>query len=183
MKFALTLLLSLSCATGCAPKDTDRPLAPPVKTAPAAVKTAPAATSPSHAKKAPKEPAKLPVAHVSFRSETGQPIRVVAEVAETPDSRRIGLMHRKTLPENGGMLFIFPKTAIQAFWMKNTLIPLDMIFLNEGYEIVGIVHEATPHSLQPRSVGKPCRYVLEVNGGWSKKRGIKVGDRVEVTRQ
>jgi uncharacterized membrane protein (UPF0127 family) len=80
------------------------------------------------------------------------------------------------------MIFLFPSESPQAFWMKNTPIPLDMIFINGERKIVGIIEEALPFSLQSRSVGTPSRYVLEINGGLSKRYGIKAGDRVRFER-
>ena len=74
------------------------------------------------------------------------------------------------------MLFLFEESAPHGFWMKNTLIPLDMIFIGEDGRIVGIVESATPGSTALRDVGAPSRYVLEVNGGWSAARGVRPGD-------
>ena len=169
LKLLGVLLLIMGYGEACAPNDADRPMVPPSKVQP-------------NTPKASKERVNLPVAQVVFRFDNDRSVEVRADIAETSETRRVGLMYRKSLPPNGGMLFVFPTTAIQAFWMKNTLIPLDMIFLSETYEVVGIVREATPHSLVPRSVSRPCRYVLEVNGGWAKQQGLKVGQRAEVKR-
>jgi hypothetical protein len=87
-------------------------------------------------------------------------------------------MRRARLAEDAGMLFLFEETGIHEFWMKDTLIPLDMIFIGEDGRIVGIVPRATPGDLSPRTAGGPSRYVLEVNGGWAEARGVAVGDRV-----
>jgi uncharacterized membrane protein (UPF0127 family) len=76
------------------------------------------------------------------------------------------------------MLFLFDDTAERAFWMKNTLIPLDILFIDEEGRIVGIVERAEPRSERTRTVGRPSRYVLEVNGGWSAAHGVRAGDRV-----
>jgi len=76
------------------------------------------------------------------------------------------------------MIFLFPGQSEQTFWMKNTPIPLDMIFINRELKIVGIVEQAVPFSLDPRSVGAPSQYVLEINGGLAKRNGIQPGDRV-----
>lgn len=105
-------------------------------------------------------------------------LRVEVEVADTPDRRRKGLMFRRLLPLNTGMLFIFENDDVQAFWMKNTLLPLDMIFLNREKVIVGIIQSAVPQTLEPRSVGLPSRYVLEVVGGFSREHGLKVGQQL-----
>ena len=106
------------------------------------------------------------------------PVRVRVEIADTDESRRVGLMYRQTLADGDGMLFVFPSSQDHSFWMKNTFIPLDMIFIDEGRTIVGIHQRAIPHSRGQVSVGTPSRYVLEVPGGWATRRGATVGDRV-----
>jgi uncharacterized protein len=100
------------------------------------------------------------------------------EIAATPERREVGLMYRRELPPNHGMLFIFPGEKINSFWMKNTPIPLDMIFISRDRKIVGIVHETVPFSLDGRSVSVPSQYVLEINGGLSRRYGFKAGDAV-----
>ena len=76
------------------------------------------------------------------------------------------------------MIFLFPSEEQQSFWMKNTPIPLDMIFINSGRKIVGIVEQTTPFSLDSRSVPAPSQFVLEINGGLAKRHGIGPGDMV-----
>lgn len=100
------------------------------------------------------------------------------EIAGTPEKREVGLMYRRELPSGHGMLFIFPAEKINSFWMKNTPIPLDMIFISRERKIVGIVHETVPFSLDGRSVSVPSQYVLEINGGLSHRYGFKAGDVV-----
>ncbi|MBI3185251.1 MAG: DUF192 domain-containing protein [Myxococcales bacterium] len=123
---------------------------------------------------------KLPTARVLLRDVYGGARAIEVEVAATPASRTRGLMWRKSLPEGKGMLFVFPKEEDQGFWMKNTLIPLDMIFIGRDRRIVGIVRNAEPRSLKSRGVGKPSTYVLEVPGGFADKAGIAVGSAVEL---
>jgi uncharacterized protein len=101
------------------------------------------------------------------------------EVAATPEKREVGLMYRRELPADHGMLFIFPAERVNSFWMKNTPIPLDMIFIGRERKIVGIVHETVPFSLDGRSVSVPSQYVLEINGGLSRRYGFKAGDVVK----
>jgi hypothetical protein len=103
---------------------------------------------------------------------------VTVEIARTDAQRRKGLMRRKHLAPDAGMLFIFDETSDHAFWMLETLIPLDMIFIGEDGRIVGIVERAEPRTTVQRSVGAPSRYVLEVNGGWARANGVRSGDRV-----
>ena len=100
------------------------------------------------------------------------------EIADTPAKREMGLQYRSDLTDDQGMLFLFPSESELTFWMKNTPIPLDMIFIGGDMKIAGIVREAVPFTLSPRSVGAPSRYVLEIKGGLAKERGIEAGDTV-----
>ncbi len=104
------------------------------------------------------------------------------EVASTPEERRIGLMNRTFLAESDGMLFVFERPTVQNFWMKNTLIPLDMLYLDENRKIVRITHNAQPCKVENcplYSSFEPAQYVLEINGGQANMLGISVGDEVE----
>jgi uncharacterized membrane protein (UPF0127 family) len=108
----------------------------------------------------------------------GKDVAFEVEVADTPAKREMGLMYRRELAADHGMLFIFPDESVLTFWMKNTPIPLDMVFIGSDLRIVGIVREAVPFTESARTVGLPSRYVLEINGGAAQKRGIDVGDKV-----
>jgi len=108
------------------------------------------------------------------------PVRVTLEVASTERAREQGLMYRRELPEGRGMLFVFDDETEHAFWMKNTMIPLDMLFVGADGRIVGIHENATPLSLAQVSVGHPSKWVIEVPGGFARRRGLTVGDRVEL---
>lgn len=119
-----------------------------------------------------------PPARVVIETAAGQRHAVAVEVARTDAERMRGLMNRAELAPDAGMLFLFEASEDHAFWMKDTLIPLDMIFIDEGGRIVGIVERAQPLTLSPREVGAPSRYVLEVNGGWASAHGVRAGDRV-----
>jgi len=110
---------------------------------------------------------------------TGGPVTVAVEVANTPAAREQGLMYRTDLGADAGMLFLFPQDEDLEFWMKNTPLPLDMIFIDASRTIVGIVANARPFSTQTRGIGKPSRYVLEVHGGFCSKHGIAAGDTVD----
>jgi uncharacterized membrane protein (UPF0127 family) len=105
-------------------------------------------------------------------------VPVTVEVVSTPATQAIGLMYRKELGAMAGMLFVFDTTTEHTFWMKNTVLPLDMLFLGEDRKVVGIVKDAVPFTTTARTVDAPSRYVLEVNAGFSTKHGIKSGDRV-----
>jgi uncharacterized membrane protein (UPF0127 family) len=104
-------------------------------------------------------------------------IPLTLEVAASPRTREIGLMHRKTLAPNDGMIFFFPKNEPMKFWMKNTLIPLDIVFIDAAQRIVFIAH-AQPLDETPVGPDIPIRTVIEIDGGRATKDGIKVGDKV-----
>ena len=114
---------------------------------------------------------------VIFESESG-PISVTLEVVSTPAKIERGLMHRRHLAPNRGMIFVFASERVRSFWMKNTLIPLDMLFVKEDMTIAGIERDTVPLSLESRSVGIPTQYVIEVNGGFTARHGIEAGSRV-----
>ncbi len=105
---------------------------------------------------------------------------VEVEIADTPAARTRGMMWRTSVPAGTGMLFIFPSEEEHSFWMRNTLVPLDMLFLDHSGQVVGIVAQAEPQTLDRRSVGKPSVYVLEVAGGWTEKAGVLPGARAEM---
>lgn len=115
---------------------------------------------------------------VIIATRQGREITFEVEIADTPAKRELGLQYRRELAADRGMIFLFPHEAEQTFWMKNTPIPLDMIFINSDHRIVGIAEQAVPFSLDPRSVGRASQFVLEVNGGLSKRYGIQAGDSV-----
>lgn len=103
------------------------------------------------------------------------------EVADTPENQSRGLMNRTSLPADGGMLFAFDGDDNRYFWMDNTLIPLDILFISGDGVIVNIHENATPLSREIISSRKPCRYVLEVNGGTCRAHGIAIGDKVQLS--
>jgi uncharacterized membrane protein (UPF0127 family) len=115
----------------------------------------------------------------TVHTSDGATVRVTLEVMDTPATRERGMMYRTSLAEDHGMLFVFPDEVEHAFWMKNTLIPLDMVFIAGDGRIVGIHPDAAPLTTASRSVGTPSRYVLEVNGGWAARHGVRAGDRIE----
>ena len=103
--------------------------------------------------------------------------RIRAEVAADYPSRMTGLMHRASMPQGSGMLFIFDETSVHCMWMKNTLIPLSVAFIDESGRILNI-ENMTPHSEQSHCAARPARYALEMNRGWFEARGIKPGIRL-----
>jgi len=104
---------------------------------------------------------------------------VAIEVANTNEQRERGLMFRKQLDDDAGMIFVFPDAAPRNFWMHNTEIPLDMIFADSSFRVIGIAANATPETDTLRGVAGNSEYVLEVNGGFCAKNGIKSGDRFQ----
>jgi uncharacterized membrane protein (UPF0127 family) len=123
-----------------------------------------------------RSPAGLEMAAVEIDADSGA-LRFEVELAKTDPQRQKGLMFRTELAADKGMLFLFNGMRVQRFWMKNTLIPLDMIFIDDKGVIVGIVENAEPETLSGRSVGKPSQYVLELAGGASRRLGIRAGQR------
>ena len=120
-------------------------------------------------------PTKATPARVVFH-EKSNPIVFDVELALDPASQERGLMFRKEVPPDTGMLFVFPTESPHVFWMKNTLVPLDMLFLSRSRKVVGIIENAEPLTLTPRDPHVPAQYVLEIAGGTAFARGIKVGD-------
>ena len=115
---------------------------------------------------------------VTIATKDGRSVSFTVEIADTPSKREMGLQYRRDLAADRGMIFIFPAESQQSFWMKNTPLPLDMIFISRERKIVGIVEQTVPFSLDARSVSAPSQYVLEINGGLTKRHGIKAGDAV-----
>jgi uncharacterized protein len=123
-------------------------------------------------------PAQTAAARVSVAVAGGRDVAFRVELARTPAEREQGLMYRTQMASDAGMLFIFERPSDLVFWMKNTLIPLDMIFIGGDRRIAGIVENAQPETLTGRRVDGPAQYVLEINGGLSSKLGIKAGAMV-----
>ncbi|MET0384406.1 MAG: DUF192 domain-containing protein [Polyangiales bacterium] len=107
-----------------------------------------------------------------------EPLSVEVEVVDTPAGRQQGLMYRKQLGADAGMLFIFDQPAQQSFWMRNTYLPLDIIFITADWTVLGIVENATPQTDTPRAVPGESQYVLEVNAGYSRRHGLEAGTSV-----
>lgn len=108
------------------------------------------------------------------------PRTVQAEVVEHDKERQRGLMYRTSMADSAGMLFVFEQERELSFWMHNTCIPLDMIFIASDGTIVGIEENTPTLSDDTFSVGCPGRYVLEVNAGWTRKNGVRAGMKVEI---
>jgi len=100
------------------------------------------------------------------------------ELAQSEADRQLGLMYRDKMAENQGMLFVFEDETVRSFWMKNTVLSLDMIFVNTKNEIVTIHKSTTPYSEESYTSTKPAKYVVEVNAGFTDKYKLGVGDRI-----
>lgn len=103
--------------------------------------------------------------------------RIEAEVAATQENRMLGLMHRKTMAPQRGMLFVFDGTARHCMWMRNTLLPLAVAFLDEQGRIIN-VEEMLPQTEDNHCAAKPAKYALEMNAGWFKARGLGAGTAI-----
>jgi uncharacterized membrane protein (UPF0127 family) len=110
----------------------------------------------------------------------GKSIRIQVEICRTAKERATGMMFRKELGALSGMLFVFEKQDNHSFWMQNTYLPLDMIFIDKKLRVVGIIENAEPLTTRSRVVDEASTYVLEVNGGFARARGVKVGAKVEL---
>ena len=115
---------------------------------------------------------------VILMPEGQAPSKVRVSLARTDVERQHGLMYVQNLATDDGMLFIFDADSVQSFWMKNTLIPLDMIFIRGDMTVAGVVANAAPLTLDPQTVGLPSRFVLEVNGGWAAQHGVRADTKV-----
>lgn len=108
--------------------------------------------------------------------------KIKVEIADSELEREKGLMYRESLDENSGMLFIFPDSKTRGFWMKNTLIPLDILFIDDSLKIVDI-KTAIPCYSEPCAIytsNLPAKYVLEVNSGFSKHNNLSIGERIGI---
>jgi len=103
--------------------------------------------------------------------------RIDAEVAFDDQNRQVGLMNRRTLAQHQGMLFVFPAVATHCMWMRNTLIPLSVAFLDEQGQIINI-EDMKPQTENNHCAARPARYALEMNQGWFASKGIKPGARL-----
>ncbi len=189
---ACALLLSLACA-GC--RRTPEELPPPTtvassQSAPAATLRAEAALSAqappvvSPGRKVPgcpddpEGPPMLATLPVTFAEAAGA--KVEAEIARTDHDVTRGLMYRTEMGADRGMLFRLPNREEQIFWMRNTCISLDMLFIDDDGTVVGILERVPILNEAPRTVRKPSRYVLEVNAGWAAAHGVRAGMKAKL---
>ena len=162
MRLALLLTATIACSTNGKREDSAAPMPPPTHTS----TTTPSADAGPYV--GPK------VVLTTPKGDTEVKVEVVATEAKIQK----GLMYRRHLPLDAGMLFLMGTEKEWPFWMRNTLIPLDMLFIGSDMKVVGIVENAEPLTESLRTVGKPSLYVLEVNGGWSKAHAVAAGAQV-----
>jgi len=154
VRLALLLTTMIACSTG-QHDETAAPMPPPAQ-----------------------KPATPYVGPKVFVAGAKGDIQVNVEVVATQPKIQKGLMFRQHLPLDAGMLFLMGRENVWDFWMRNTLIPLDMLFIGRDMKVVGIVENAEPLTEELRTVGKPSFYVLEVNAGWAKQNGVGAGAQV-----
>ena len=130
----------------------------------------------------PKDPDGIPKSQsgqVTFPEAPGTP-KVDVELALTEHEITRGLMYRRSMPEEHGMLFHLDERREHTFWMHNTCMPLDMLFVDDDGTVVGIVEAATPLTDSSRTVGCPSSFVLEVNAGWCRRHGVRAGQKLGI---
>lgn len=115
---------------------------------------------------------------LTIERDNGKTVKYNVELAVTPAQHAQGLMYRQSMPQDGGMLFLFPKLQVAQFWMKNTYIPLDMLFVLGNGRIAKIAAQRRPEDTAITSSGVPVAAVIELNGGEASRQGIKAGDKV-----
>ena len=164
--------LSSGCKAKSPAESTDPPSAQP------ALAEAPLKTEPTPKVEGMPQP-RLPLGKLEIGAPGAAPIALTVEIAAKENERQQGLMFRKQLGEDEGMIFLFSTERYNSFWMHNTLIPLDMFFIDSSWEVVGVVQNATPQTDDPRRVDKMSRYVLEVKAGFAARHGLGPGAKVK----
>ncbi len=117
--------------------------------------------------------------NVILRPQGAEPVTVRVEVQLTEEEQQRGLMYRRSLDELAGMIFVFARPEHQTFWMRNTFLPLDMIFITADRRVLGVVRNATPMTDDGREVDGDSQYVLEVRAGFADRHHITPGTPVE----
>jgi uncharacterized membrane protein (UPF0127 family) len=121
----------------------------------------------------------LPIKEYIITGSDGKEIKIKAEIAATGEERAKGLMFRKTLKDGAGMLFVFPSDRVLSFYMKNTIIPLSIAFINKD-GVIAEIHDMEPLNLRSVQSSRSLRYALEVPQGWFARTGIAVGDTIRL---
>lgn len=129
------------------------------------------------------KPQELPMKHLLIRGEDEERAAFRVQVADTFNTRMMGLMFRQEMPQDEGMVFLFEQEQPLNFWMKNTFIPLDIVYMDNDWKVVSIQKNAKPCESDPCVLypsKEKARYVLEIHAGLSDKLGIREGDTVQL---
>jgi uncharacterized membrane protein (UPF0127 family) len=153
----------------------ERCIRPTPETAPPPVTAVPAAQCP----KDPEHEGPLPTVTLTAAEATRGATKIEAELARSDRARERGLMYRTAMAEDHGMLFEMGAHV----WMKNTCLPLDMLFLDEDGTIVGLLENVPTLNLEERTVGCPSSYVLEMNAGWARRHGVRAGQKIALPKE
>lgn len=124
-------------------------------------------------------PPKLRHGKITVPEAKGTPV-IDVEIADTPETEQRGLMYRTKLGREQGMIFVWPRESRRTFWMHNTCLPLDMLFLAKDGTVVGLLEQVPVLNDRPREVRCPAAYVLEMNAGWSRRHGVKPGMKLDL---
>jgi uncharacterized membrane protein (UPF0127 family) len=162
--------VATSGAVSATPAASERCIAPTSESAPAAVAPGPAAGCPADP-----GPYKLDALTVRFPEAHEGATSVRAELARRPQDTERGLMYRTAMGPEEGMLFDLDSRKVQTFWMHNTCIPLDMLFIDDDGLVVGVLENVPPMNDTHRSVPCPSSHVLEMNAGWARRAGVRAG--------
>ena len=161
-------------AESAAKAERQRCIKPTPDSAPPAATAVPAAQCP----KDPEHDGPHPTVTLTAPEATRGATKIEAELARSDPARERGLMFRTAMAEDHGMLFEMGAHVVQSFWMKNTCLPLDMLFLDEDGTIVGLLENVPTLNLEERTVGCPSSYVLEMNAGWARRHGVRAGQKI-----
>ncbi len=177
------LLLGAQCDRAPAEPVAESPRpARPTRCMRATPEAAPPPASPGPDPRCPRDPSwppKVPMGRVRFPQAQGAP-SVDVEVVATEELRSRGLMYRRELGENRGMLFVFDDESPRAFWMRNTCLPLDMVFVAADGFVVSVLENVPTMNDDPREGRCAAKYVLEVNAGYCRRHGIKAGQTLAI---
>jgi uncharacterized membrane protein (UPF0127 family) len=173
-----------TASSGGGPSSAPTTPAPSPSASPSGVCTVPFAAAPvaSAAAQCPKDPTgnlTLPMGRVTFTEAPGAPA-VAVELARDGASRERGLMYRTSMPENAGMLFSWQDERVRSFWMHNTCIPLDLLYITKDGTISGILEQVPTLNEAPRRIDCPVAHVLELNAGWARAHGVAPGMKVKI---
>jgi uncharacterized membrane protein (UPF0127 family) len=118
---------------------------------------------------------------VTVRNERNKERKIKVQISKTEAERNLGLMYRDKMPLDHGMLFVFPEEEERSFWMKNTFISLDIIFIDQKQKVTTVLMNVPPHTTSPRRSNAPAKYVIELNSGMAKEYEIEVNTTIDIS--